>query len=704
MPPLTPEQLAEASARLDGLTEQFEKTVLEDICRRIAKAGTITDTAEWQMIRLKEMGYANDVIEKAIADYTEKSEAEIRQLFFEAGQVSDDFYEKVYSQAGKGFTPLEDNPYMQQYISAGIEQTKGELVNFTQSMGFAVRQADGTTAFLPVAKTYQSALDLAQMQVATGVFDYNTAVRNAVKSLTDSGLQFVDYASGHRNRADVAVRRAVLTGVSQMTGKISEHNSEELETDLVEVTAHAGARPDHAEWQGRWFSLSGKSKKYRSLVEATGYGTGAGLKGWNCRHDFYPVIEGISEPTHTEEQLANIDPPPIEYNGKALTYYECTQRQRQMETAMRKTKREIIGAKASGDDDMFTAKSILLRRQKEEYANFSKAAGLLTQNERTQVYGFDKSIAQKAAWKARKAHKPLDNGGGSGIMKARETTVVNAKSVVGQWEHRSNFDNDIDDIIDYQGFNGNPKIVYNRKDFDDCVEKDHFLAERTFCADTQEQLDLYDNQLKAINGENYFYVNCGVGGAQYGQGMYCAADYTKGTIPYADFEHEIKQYAWGDTHQYSKTNWMTLDPSAKILNVPDGYDRKQCNEYVYRLYEENYIQNRLSSDNTLKIQWEAYQKDMQEVRKLNGSSNPADWDKADILIEKTEAKYPAASEFHSEVVRLGNNYKDTGVMAAEMGYDAINAKGHGTTDSYTVVLNRTKLIIYGGDDYEYRKK
>lgn len=403
MPPITPEQLAEASTRLDKLTQKLEKTILDDICRRIAKAGTITDTAEWQMMRLKEMGYANEVIEKAIADYTKMSEAEIRQLFFEAGQVSDDFYEEVYAKAGMPFTPLEDNPYMQQFLSAGIEQTNNELVNFTQSMGFAVRQPDGSLAFQGVAKTYQSALDLAQMQVATGVFDYTTAIRNATKSLTDSGLQFVDYASGHRNRADVAARRAVLTGISQMTGRVSEQNMRDLDTDIVETSAHAGARPDHAVWQGRWFSFSGKSTTYPSLVAETGYGTGTGLKGWNCRHDFYPVIPGISEPSYTEEELANIDPPPIEYNGKTLTYYECTQKQRSMETAMRKTKREIIAAEASGNEDMLTAKSILLRRQREEYAKFSKEAGLLTQNERTQVYGFGKSVAQKARWKAEKA-------------------------------------------------------------------------------------------------------------------------------------------------------------------------------------------------------------------------------------------------------------------------------------------------------------
>lgn len=430
MPPLTPEQLGQASARLDGLTQRLEKTILDDICRRIAKAGTVTDTAEWQILRLKEMGEANDVIEKAVSDYTKLSAEEVRQLFHEAAQVSDDFYAEMYTQSGKLFVPVEENLYMQQLITATVDQTNNELVNLTQSMGFAVRQADGSTAFQPAAKAYQSALDLAQMQVATGTFDYTTAIRNSVRALTDGGLYFVEYESGHRNRADVAARRAVLTGLSQMTGQVSKHNAEELETDIVEVTAHAGARPSHAEWQGRRYSLSGKSKEYPSLEEATGYGTGDGLKGWNCRHDFYPVIPGISPPAYTEEQLANIDPPPVEYNGKMLTYYECTQKQRVMETAMRKTKREIIAAQASGDDDMFTAKSIRLRRQKEEYANFSKSAGMLTQNERAQVYGFDRSVAAKASWAVRKANKVLDNGGGSGIInKAKALDMFNDSAI-----------------------------------------------------------------------------------------------------------------------------------------------------------------------------------------------------------------------------------------------------------------------------------
>ena len=271
------------------------------------------------------------------------------------------------------------------------------------------------------------------MQVATGTFDYTTAIRNSVKALTDGGLYFVEYESGHRNRADVAARRAILTGLSQMTGQVSKHNAEELETDIVEVTAHAGARPSHAEWQGRRYSLSGKSKEYPSLAEATGYGTGDGLKGWNCRQDFYPVFE-FSPPAYTEEQLANIDPPPIEYNGKTLTYYECTQKQRVMETAMRKTKREIIAAKASGDDDMFTAKSIRLRRQKEEYANFSKSAGMLTQNERAQVYGFDRSVASKSSARYKKI-LTLGNGDAKIGLK-----VFNFKNSISKGEVNTSVD------------------------------------------------------------------------------------------------------------------------------------------------------------------------------------------------------------------------------------------------------------------------
>lgn len=406
---LKPEYLQGLPDELAALTENLEAQLIGDIARRIAKAGEITDTSAYQIMRLKEMGASTEYIEKLLADYLKTSDKAIERMIFDAAQTDSEFYESVYARTGRAYVPFEHNAYLQQLAEAAVNQTKGELKNLTQSMGFAVRGANGQLVFLPAAKAYQSAMDKAHMLVASGGMDYTTAVRMSVNDITASGLRFVDYASGVRNHADVAARRAVLTGVSQMTGKISERNAAELGTDVVEVTAYAGARPDHALWQGKRFSLNGKDKRYPKLSTATGYGTVTGLKGANCRHDIYPVIPGIDQPAYTAEQLANIDPPPVTIGGKTYTYYEAEQRQREMERAIRKTKREIIAAEASGDNDQFTAKSVLLRRQREQYSEFSKAAGLLTRNERTQVAEFGRSAGSKAGWAARKSQKWLIN-------------------------------------------------------------------------------------------------------------------------------------------------------------------------------------------------------------------------------------------------------------------------------------------------------
>lgn len=411
---LTPEYLQGLPDELAALTENLETQLIEDIARRVAKAGEITDTAAYQIMRLKEMGASTEYIKKLLAVYTKQSEEAIERMIFGAAQTDSEFYRTVYARTGRSYVPYEYNDYLQQLAVAAVNQTKGELRNLTQSMGFAIRGSDGRVTFKPAAKAYQSAMDKAQMLVSTGGMDYITAVRMAVNDLSASGLRFVDYDSGIRNHADVAARRAVLAGVSQMTGKIAEHNAAELGTDVVEVDAHAGARPDHAVWQGKWFSLTGKDKRYPLLSQATGYGTVTGLKGANCRHDFYPVIPGIDEPSYTEEELRNIDPPPVKIGDKTYTYYESEQRQREMERAIRKTKRQIIAAQASGDTEQFTAKSILLRRQREQYADFSKKAGLVARNERTQVAEFGRSAGSKSSWAARKAKAKKGGSGSSG--------------------------------------------------------------------------------------------------------------------------------------------------------------------------------------------------------------------------------------------------------------------------------------------------
>jgi hypothetical protein len=171
----------------------------------------------------------------------------------------------------------------------------------------------------------------------------------------------------------------------------------------VEVTAHMGARPDHAVWQEQVYHLGGPGGGYPGFEDSTCYGTGPGLGGWNCRHNYHAFLPGVSERMYTDEQLRNMDPPPVTINGKTYTHYEATQKQRTIETAIRKSKRELVGLQVEGDRDAFQNAAIRLQMEKRAYREFSKAAHLPLQMERTGFIDFNRSVAGKAVWADRKA-------------------------------------------------------------------------------------------------------------------------------------------------------------------------------------------------------------------------------------------------------------------------------------------------------------
>ena len=257
------------------------------------------------------------------------------------------------------------------------------MKNISQSLGFAVKTGS-QTVFKPIAEYYQHTLDNAINGIATGVFDYNTVLKRTVSEMTNSGLRTVDYESGWSNRVDVAARRAVMTGLSQVTAKINESNAEKLETDMFEVTWHSGARPSHQVWQGRWYKRS-------ELESVCGLGSVTGLCGANCYHSYYPVVPGISVPTYTEEELTEMNRQeniPTDYNGKQYTKYEALQRQRQLETRMRAERQKIRLLQDGGADET----DIMLARAKyrgtsQEYTSFSKAMDLPQQRQRVTVDG-----------------------------------------------------------------------------------------------------------------------------------------------------------------------------------------------------------------------------------------------------------------------------------------------------------------------------
>lgn len=398
--PITPDYLEHVPEYIVRLYRDLDEYTLRDICRRLRGSGEITGSAVNQIRALRNRGLDLSYIDRRIKETLHLSEQEYGGIWSRAIARNQEYFDDVIQRADlvpSSFTLAAK----EREFEAIRRQTLEEFRNISRSMGFAFRTGGGIQ-FLPIAKAYQKILDDAEMKLLSGAADYHTAIKDAVQQLTDSGLQYVDYASGWRNRVDVAARRAVMTGISQIAAQYSQDTMALLGTDLVEVTAHAGARDrgsgyvNHKSWQGKVYSMSGKSKKYPGLREATGYGLGGGLAGWNCRHSFFAFVDGVSERAYTDKQLSDIDPPPFDYQGRRYTAYEATQMQRKLETAMRQKKRELIGYEAAGLEEDHTAASVKLRRLQEEYAQFSKAAGLRRQPQRAQVQGFGRREGARA--------------------------------------------------------------------------------------------------------------------------------------------------------------------------------------------------------------------------------------------------------------------------------------------------------------------
>lgn len=380
----TPSELEGMPKAMEKYASELETHIMEDIVRRIKINDSITRSADWQIYRLRQMGKSTEYIQQQIKKFLDVSNEEIERLYNEVIETGYARDEEIYTKVGKEFIPFQENDELQQAILGAINQSKEEMVNFTQSMGFTLEMPDGKTVFTPLATYYQEKLDSAFMGILNGSFDYQSILSKTVKEMTKSGLRTVDYASGHYNRIEVATRRAVMTGITQVTGKINEQNAEKLGTDKFEISWHATARPSHQDWQGRVFT-------YNELITKCGLGTVTGLCGANCYHSYYPFIDGVSVRMYTDEQLEKMNAEenkPRKYNGKEYTSYTATQRMRQLETKMRAQRKEITLLKAGGaEDELLTEKRCKYRATSEEYKKFSAAMNLPEERQRVTIDG-----------------------------------------------------------------------------------------------------------------------------------------------------------------------------------------------------------------------------------------------------------------------------------------------------------------------------
>ena len=385
---LTPDQLEALPRRFVQLWQQVEDDILQDIARRMKSLGELdplTPTAIWQAWRLAETRAVRSNTVATLAKYTGKSRAEIKRLLETAGAQTLAVDDAVYTAAGLDPPPVEQSPALLNLLNAGYRQTCGTWQNLTATTANTVTGA------------FEDRLSRAWGLISTGALDYSTAIRRTVDDLADT-MPYITYPSGHTDTLEVAARRAVLTGVNQTCAKLQLARMEEMDCEFVEVTAHEGARPTHAVWQGRVYHRGGAvvqdGERYEDFEAATGYGTGPGLCGWNCRHNFYPFYPGVSVRNYTDERLAELDARNIPYGGGLYTRYEITQMQRALERRVRKYKRRYLAETAAGVDAGQSAAKLKTARQ--QLSAFLAETGERLDGARAEVPGFGQREAKQA--------------------------------------------------------------------------------------------------------------------------------------------------------------------------------------------------------------------------------------------------------------------------------------------------------------------
>ena len=365
--------------------------LIEDIAKRIAEAGQLTSTASYEVWRAQNLGVSQRKLKKELQKRLKISSKEVERLLTQAAEVGYNFDISRFPTTHA--VPFVANPSLQQIVQAAVKLAQDDLTNLTQTMGFV--GPDGVCRELTQA--YQQACDFAFEKVFTGAQDYTSAIREAVKNLTEKGIQTIDYESGVHTAVDAAVRRNIMGGLGLMQEQISQKNHDLLGCDGWEISAHAASAPDHEPIQGKQYTDEEYTRLNNSLVRRIGT--------LNCGHAAFPIIVGVNSPQYTEEELEKFrqdNETGVEYNGKHYTMYEATQRQRKFERAIRKQKRRILADESLGDKDQLQTDQIKLVRLQDEYKRFSKGVGLPMQYSRMEKSGFNWKHA-KAAEKASNA-------------------------------------------------------------------------------------------------------------------------------------------------------------------------------------------------------------------------------------------------------------------------------------------------------------
>ena len=377
---LTEQDFINIEKQAINIYNNLELQIIEETATRIANFG-YANTVVLNDIRIaQEIGFLYEDIIKLVAEYNNTTYEKVAEIFNEAGYKSLNLDDKIYKEAGLNPVPLKQSIAIQQVMNATINRTSSNLQNLCL-----------TTANTTQTQFY-NAINNAYMHVSTGVKSYTQAILDEIKNISSQGA-VIEYPSGAKRSLESAVRINIVTAVNQNCGKLQELRANEMGWDLMELTAHSGARPEHASWQGKIVSRSGQ-KGYLSLKDI-GYGEATGFKGINCRHDWYPYYKDSTK-TYTEKQLKEWQEEKVAYNGKKISKYDATQKQRLLERKIRQNKKDLKAQQAilTSNDKNINIKQVedeiknIKANEKvnrEVLDNFLKQTGLRKDNSRLVV-------------------------------------------------------------------------------------------------------------------------------------------------------------------------------------------------------------------------------------------------------------------------------------------------------------------------------
>lgn len=387
---MTPDELEQLPKPTERIMTAMELAVMSEVVERIKNANEITPLIDWTLGRLAAIGKSKAEIRKIISNALIDTDLQIDKIYEQAIRSDYVVNKELYQAVGKDYLPYSENKWLQQAVESVKEQTKDSLrpmENITQTTGFNIKIGKDKV-FTPLSEYLEQTLDKAMFEITSGIKTYSQAIDGVIDEMTSSGLRTVDYASGRSDRVEVAARRAIMTGVAQLTDKVNEKNAEELSTDYWEVEWHMGARNtgtgflNHQSWQGKVYS----SEEMRTVC---GLGEMLGFAGINCYHIRFPFIPGISKRKYTDEWLADQnrnENTKKAFKGREYDTYGALQYQRRLERTLRKQKQDIdLMKKAKSDPDDVMAAKIRRRLTGKIYADFSKEMGLRQQLERLKV-------------------------------------------------------------------------------------------------------------------------------------------------------------------------------------------------------------------------------------------------------------------------------------------------------------------------------